>query len=99
MISQTKRLFTLYRYVFRFNEFILSYTSNGSYTKSQLVSHNTSVIGLLLFICMAVISEAPALKKHCEKLKQEASLKNLQYIEIREAQTGKGHTQVHSPDM
>lgn len=48
---------------------------------------------------MAVISEAPALKKHCEKLKQEAALKNLQYIEIREAQTGKGHTQVHSPDM
>lgn len=75
---------TFYVYVFRFNEFILSHTSNGSYTKSQLVSHNTSVIGLVLFICIAVIPEAPALKKHCEKLEQETALKNLQFIKIRE---------------
>lgn len=30
----------------------------------------------MLFICIAVIPEAPALKKRCEKLEQETVLKN-----------------------
>lgn len=94
---------TFYVYVFRFNEFILAHTSNGSYTKSRLISHNTSVIGLVLFICIAVIPEASALKKHCEKLEQEIALKNLQFIKISEKEcrheVAKWRIQVHSPGM
>jgi len=94
---------TLYVYVFRFNEFILSHTSNGSYTNSQLISHNTSVIGLVLFICIAAIPEAPTLTKHCEKLERETALKNLQFIKIREREyrhkLTKRCVQVHSPGV
>lgn len=51
--------------------------------KSQLISHHTSVIGIVLFICVTVIPEASAQKKkkkHYEKLDQETTLKNLHFI-------------------
>lgn len=61
-IVNWKNIHTSYDCIFRFNEFSLSYTSNGSYTKSLLVSHNNSIIDLVLFICFTVISELLALQ-------------------------------------
>lgn len=85
---------------------MLFHTSNGSYTKSQLISHNISVIGIVLFICITVIPEAPAKKKKkkpYEKLDQETALKNLQFIKIRDRENrhklSGWHTQVHCPGI
>lgn len=102
-IINWKNIHTLYVCIFRLNEFTLSYTSNGSYTKSLLVSHNNSITDLVLFICFTVISEVLALQSAVKTGIRDCLKEFTVYKTKREemyTQSGQSDTlKVHIPGM